>query len=429
MNRHVIYILAIVATLTACVNGDDYMDRVTNVGVVGGNHAGQTSTIPGAMLFGAGSHANTRAWGDTLFASDAAGRLDSLFILSGWKNGNLYIPAYEVTYSSKDTLGPTNLGGWDYVNAEKNQSLRLWDFSARSYTFTAYSNPGQQAVVTDVTPNGMKVKADNPDALAGVYLAERIDIPQGKVDTISPVYLVFRCAASKVRMCFYETVPMYHVKDLVFRFNNDAAFSRTNVIISGQFPADGTTEFDVTYAGNNASGSNASGNSTSSNSIADSLCLPMLHSSNSTTTFDFGTLDSHSFISSERTNPTWVRGDDAYHYVFPQQNNTTDARLVANYTLVSDDGMDTIRVKGASVTIPAKYMAWRPNYAYTYIININNKTNGTTGNDPDNPDPDDGDNPDDPVGPRGLKPITFTAIVTNPDTGHQVITEIADPIP
>lgn len=54
--------------------------------------------------------------------------------------------------------------------------------------------------------------------------------------------------------------------------------------------------------------------------------------------------------------------------------------------------------------VPEKYTNWEPNFAYTYIFKISDKTNGSTGGSTD---------------PAGLYPITFDAIVTETETGKQ----------
>ena len=60
-------------------------------------------------------------------------------------------------------------------------------------------------------------------------------------------------------------------------------------------------------------------------------------------------------------------------------------------------------------------MKWKPNFAYTYIFKISDKTNGTTGNMPVDPDNPSGSTDD----PEGLHPITFDAVVVDATTGNQ----------
>ena len=89
--------------------------------------------------------------------------------------------------------------------------------------------------------------------------------------------------------------------------------------------------------------------------------------------------------------------------------------MKVDYTLVSTDGSDEkIKVTGATATVPSEYTQWQPNYSYTYIFKISDKTNGSTGTPETNP--------------AGLYPITFDAIVTETETGKQeTITTVETP--
>ena len=82
--------------------------------------------------------------------------------------------------------------------------------------------------------------------------------------------------------------------------------------------------------------------------------------------------------------------------------------LRCDYTLTSIDGSkEEIKVKNARVAIPAEYCRWKPNFTYTYLFKISDKTNGRTG--------------DDDTDPEGLFPITFDASVVDVSTGNQEI--------
>ena len=92
--------------------------------------------------------------------------------------------------------------------------------------------------------------------------------------------------------------------------------------------------------------------------------------------------------------------------------------LRIDYTLESNDGTgEEITVYGAKAFVPAIYSTWKPNYAYTYIFKISDKSNGTTGEVDTNGDPTD---------PEGLKPITFDAIVVDvTEELQQTITSVS----
>lgn len=104
------------------------------------------------------------------------------------------------------------------------------------------------------------------------------------------------------------------------------------------------------------------------------------------------------------TQPTYDTQGGKYTLFMPQADNDKTLNLKVDYTLTSDDNSgETIIVKGATATIPAKYLCWRPNYAYTYLFKISDNTNGSTGGTDD---------------PAGLYPITFDASVVETENGN-----------
>ena len=118
--------------------------------------------------------------------------------------------------------------------------------------------------------------------------------------------------------------------------------------------------------------------------------------------------------------PTWVDGstDGDYTPIFPFEGNTNPLLLKLDFTLTADDGSpDVIHVRGARAVVPAQYVQWKSNFAYTYLFKISDKSNGTTGEVDANGDPTD---------PEGLKPITFDAIVVDvTEELQQTITSVS----
>ena len=80
-------------------------------------------------------------------------------------------------------------------------------------------------------------------------------------------------------------------------------------------------------------------------------------------------------------------------------------KLRVAYTLVpTDGGSEIIIMEDATAVVPAQYADWQPNYAYTYIFKISEKSG------------------------EGLYPITFDALVMDSEDGIQeTITEVSDP--
>ena len=130
------------------------------------------------------------------------------------------------------------------------------------------------------------------------------------------------------------------------------------------------------------------------------------------------------FLSTTSAQPTYAKKDavidgadvanSTWQPIIPFASNNTNLVLTVDFTLVSLDGVgDPIYVKGASAVVPVSFALWKPNYAYTYIFKISDKTNGTTGDNPNPVDPDDPNpNPNPGVDP-GLYPITFDAVVSS----------------
>ena len=113
-------------------------------------------------------------------------------------------------------------------------------------------------------------------------------------------------------------------------------------------------------------------------------------------------------LSTSATTPTWVDGSTtgAYSTVYPFEGNTNPLLVKLDFTMTADDGSeDVIKVRGARAIIPAEYVKWKGNFAYTYVFKIGDKTNGTTGDVDENGDP--------ITDPEGLKPITFDAVVVD----------------
>lgn len=104
------------------------------------------------------------------------------------------------------------------------------------------------------------------------------------------------------------------------------------------------------------------------------------------------------YLGRTSNDPTFAgaAADDYYQAVIPSTTGQT-LTLRCNYTLVSTDGSDEeIKVWGAKAIVPATFTKWQPNYAYTYIFKISDKSNGST---------------EGLGGKEELLPITFDAVV------------------
>lgn len=343
---------------------------------------------------------------------------------------------YQVWYTSTANTTTSNTYGWEYVGAQSSsttpettygtegykvrlaqeQTIKYWDYSAKNYVFTAYkankpdasSDPG---TVSDVTTSGFTFTG-TPAQFANLYVADKVTITEksnpaahttadNKIGDV--VQFTFRSAAAKVRLGIYETIPGYVVKNLNFRPNGDITGFTTptsDATLSGKFMGNSTISslsgenqtFTITYPLNvEISGLNAS------------------HY------FNFGTFASSADagIGITSTAPTWAGGSsyasaNYYQIALPNINpiNVDNMVLYVDYVLYNSVSGETINVTGAKAVVPAMYMTWKANYAYTYLFKISDNTSGTTGSEG--------------TSPAGLFPITFDAVTVATTEGQDV---------
>ena len=430
MKKTYLFLMAAAAmTFAGCAN-DDY--------AVGGEEAAKTDAIG----FNFSLPNTTRA---DLVGEKAAEKLQSEFIVYGTKhaaaedgtatNDAAVFTNYKVEYKA-GTAGSTesNSANWEYAGISPyttgitplvgSQTVKYWDYSANSgYTFYAFAGKDQLSgkitvakTTTGLTKydKGYTVKATSTADLSNVYYSDRVEV--AKTNYGKPVVLTFRNLGSRVRVGFYETVPGYSVKIDKFYFANDAAtpaaitkFADMNQTSTDAFKAalyninagdaDGNT-LTVTYYGEGSSFTNQPKVTNSTVKYTSTLSLGN------------GVLGTA--LKKSSSDPTWDKTDGAYTTVYPNESLTTPMLVRCDYTLTADDNSgETIKIKNARVVIPAEYLKWKPNFAYTYIFKISNNTNGTTGYDPSNPD-----NPGTGDDPEGLHPITFDAIAVDVTDGN-----------
>lgn len=337
----------------------------------------------------------------------------------------------------------SNTAGWEYVgvdnsqyrdnvtpNVTQAQTIKYWDYSAKAYTFyAATANPADVAagkvtinkIIADaaatgsVYTKGYEVTLKDGATWDELYFADRkvitktIDAEHGKHDVYGgEVNFTFRNALTKVRVAMYETIPGYSVTIDRFYYTSGAAGDDQRTAETNMFKADasntpletsatGVTYKVVYYNKTEASGQlenqpkmlpNAAGQPGATKTV---LALG-------------NNLKRGTELSTDIQRPTYDTNGGNYTLFMPQADNTETLSLKVDYTLTSLDGSnEKIHVKGATAVIPAKYLCWRPNYAYTYLFKISDNTNGSTGGKDD---------------PAGLYPITFDASVVETETGN-----------
>lgn len=434
MNKYLI-IAASALALAGC-SSDDFLGD--------GSGNGQNSA---AIQFGGGTTKTHRATSNSVY------KIENLKTNGFWVYGTKHSAAedntatndqavytnYYLKYDGNKNNTQSNTAGWEYVgvdnsdyrdnvtpNVTQAQTIKYWDYSATAYTFyaaTAKPSDVQEGKVTinkitadeagSVYTKGYEVTLKNGASWDELYFADRkvisksTDAEHGKHDVYGgEVNFTFRNALTKVRVAMYETVPGYSVTIDKFYYTKDGETAQTTGA-TDKFTADAsntplvTSETGVTYKVVYYSDTEADGQLVNQprmlpNKTGVDAEKKVLELGNN--------LKAGIKLSEIITKPTYDTDGDKYTLFMPQADNDKTLSLKVDYTLTSLDGSkEEIHVKGATAVIPAKYLCWRPNYAYTYLFKISDNTNGSTGGKDD---------------PAGLYPITFDASVVETETGN-----------
>lgn len=422
-----LFIAASALALASC-SSEDF------VGTEGGNVENGANK---AIGFGGGTGKITRATG-----ANAAKALGENFVVFGYKTNSdkstsTVFDHYTINWNNKAGQTESNKNGWEYVgitpnttlSSVKDQTIKYWDYSAKQYDYIAFSfgtatqgtgdGEVEASKITTASNISYTLKGAVKD-LAKCFIADRITAKkdltneQKKDNKLvgykDDVQFNFRSLSTKVTMGIYEIIPGYSVRDVTF-------YSAENTKLEGANNKPTLYAAEATIP--SGKGSIAVSFPTTNESATDynkaHVKFTVAEGSTNSSSIPFGTLSTvekennekgTSFIGRDITNvstPKKTDGTKDYEVVVPAQVGALTLKV--DYTLESIDGSgETIKVTGATAVVPAKYTNWEPNYAYTYIFKISDKTNGSTGGDKD---------------PKGLYPITFDAIVTETETGKQ----------
>lgn len=441
MKKKVFYLTAVAALFAASCANDDFVGQAP-----GTNEA----TTNGVIAFGSFAPAVTRA---DLYGGAAATKLGNKFVVYGTKhtaaedktatNDAVVFNNFQVKYTAS-TAGTTesNTSDWEYVGlpaydaATATQGIKYWDYSAaEGHTFYAFSssdisypkNASDKVQVTKTTTDGSSlynkgysVTVKTGATLNNLYFSDRV--PVAKTNYEETVSFTFRNLGTKVRFGFYETIPGYTVKIDKFYIDGDATAAVTT------FPAMNVAKTDGFYASlqNVKTGVDQTLNVTYYPATTATEVINRPKVSNPSAGYNWslklgdGTGLINTVLATTSSAPTWTDGaaGGAYTTVFPFEGNSNPLLLKLDFTLTADDGSaDVIHVRGARAVVPAEYVKWKNNFAYTYIFKISDKSNGTTG---------DVDADDEPTDPEGLKPITFDAITVDvTEELQQTITSVS----
>lgn len=439
MNKYFLYAASVLA-LASC-SSDDFL----------GENSGNGQNAANSVInFGGGTTKTTRATSNSTYKTENLQK--NGFWVYGTKhsatenktanNDQAVYTNYLLAYT-EGTANKTqsNTAGWEYVGVDNSlyrknvtpkvdeaQTIKYWDYSAVAYTFyAATANPDDvkdgkviiKKTLEDaegtVYTKGYEVTLKDGANWDQLYFADRKvinkskDAEHAKHDVYGgEVNFTFRNALTKVRVAMYEIVPGYSVTIDKFYYTKDGEATQTTEA-TDRFRADAnntplvTSEAGVTYKVVYYNNTEAEGQLENRPKM-----LPNATGDGATkTVFEIGdktTLKAGTTLSTIITTPTYDTNGGKYTLFMPQADNDKTLKLKVDYTLTSLDGSkEQIHVKGATATIPAKYLCWRPNYAYTYIFKISDNTNGSTGGDGD---------------PAGLYPITFDASVVVTENGN-----------
>ena len=439
MNKYFLYAASVLA-LASC-SSDDFL----------GENSGNGQNAANSVInFGGGTTKTTRATSNSTYKTEnlqkdgfwVYGTKHSATENKTANNDQAVYTNYLLAYT-EGTANKTqsNTAGWEYVGVDNSlyrknvtpkvdeaQTIKYWDYSAVAYTFyAATANPDDvkdgkviiKKTLEDaegtVYTKGYEVTLKDGANWDQLYFADRKvinkskDAEHAKHDVYGgEVNFTFRNALTKVRVAMYEIVPGYSVTIDKFYYTKDGEATQTTEA-TDRFRADAnntplvTSEAGVTYKVVYYNNTEAEGQLENRPKM-----LPNATGDGATkTVFEIGdktTLKAGTTLSTIITTPTYDTNGGKYTLFMPQADNDKTLKLKVDYTLTSLDGSkEQIHVKGATATIPAKYLCWRPNYAYTYIFKISDNTNGSTGGDGD---------------PAGLYPITFDASVVVTENGN-----------
>lgn len=437
------FIAAASALALASCSSDDFLGEIQ-----GNEQNGATS----AINFGGDTGKITRA---TTKGNAAAELLENNFVVVGFKgsktdaaNNDVYaFDHYNVNFKEGSAFSTeSNRAGWEYVNQKMEvkgidaslaqsgatqQTIKYWDHSCAYYDFIAFSMGKKDAASKYATPTHVdKANLDkaaytltgNVNTLSECYISDMKTAVEKENDYGKPVELSFRHLASKVRMALFEIVPGYVISDVKFYTDTEATSTTTNPegTLIGKFNNSGTLTVYFPTTGivnkDKKDYNKAHVKFTASTTAGETGVLnhkgfgAVNYNNQAEGTISAGT----TYLSQNAATPSYcgAKDKDYYQNVLPSEGKPSAITLRIDYKLTSVDGTnETINVKGATATVPAKYTEWKSGYAYTYIFKISQDTNGSTGGTS-----------------TGLTAISFDAVVVDDEANglQETITTVSD---
>ena len=353
----------------------------------GGNNAGYKMDATNQTTWGGNSYSDDGTYAD--------GK-------SQWAYENLGSSDY--TYDGSDEYYKQSQP--EYMSNNANQYLRFWDHSSASTNFYAYAPyVNKNATSTEVSfdnntkimtfPNG-SMKAGYDNASQFEYMYAGVTVP--KTNYRKDVQLKFKRMSSRIRVKFWEDIPGYQIKIISLY---DATYT-DDVYATPVTAPTTTTGNSITYplskyavqAGASVDFTDiATPDLTITPDVADASKSgkSLLFEAPAGTAFTYpiaGTPETSGKIGEERNAASLSA---TVYYGIPTFGSYKVPGFIfhVSYELTSTTG-EKITVRNAKVYVPEENCQWKPNYSYTYIFKITNKSNGTTApvTSPTNPDND-----------------------------------------
>ena len=382
----------------------------------------------------------------------AAELLGNNFVVVGFKgsktetaNDEKYaFDHYNVNYvDGTANTTESNTKNWEYVNQDMNvkgatgslaqggakqQTIKYWDHSCKSYDFIAFSM-GKGYTNAGATTYATPTAVDKANLASAAYTLT------GDVNTLGECYISdmktvlekdynkkvvamsFRHLTSKVRIALYETVPGYVISDVKFYdVANGGTFSENGTLF-GTFNNKGTLTVYFPTTG--------TAKATDSDYNKAHVKFEAATTDGTVTKKEFGAVNYNNqaedqilaekgYLSQNAATPSYCgAAKEYYQTVLPAEGESQPVNLRIDYKLTATDGTgEVINVTGATATVPAKYTEWKSGYAYTYIFKISQNTNGSTGGTS-----------------TGLTAISFDAVVIDDEKNglQETITTVSDP--
>ncbi len=320
-------------------------------------------------------------WGTKTIASE-----DAQLVFGKTEGSTLPYYVWYVDNSKETTDSNTN--NWEYVGTNgqqygtenyqvtlaQDQTIKYWDALAQ-YNFVAYTAKDKDGsatthsapAITTTTESGkntiqqISFVADSSQ-MENIFFSDRVVVNGSTPEDNTPVKFTFRTGAAKVRLGIYETIPGYDVIDV--NFKHSGTYGTTAVAVGTFFQKE---SYEVTWGNKNGDHAIVTGLTTDFASPKDGASTG--------TAFSFGTIADDK-INETSAAPTYTAGAKSnWTPVLPTQVSE-DMQFTVKFTLKNTTTGETITLSDKVVTVPAVYLKYTANYAYTYVLKISEDANG-----------------------------------------------------